>query len=250
MAYDTVIVKEPPKTKEKRIMIVGMPGIGSVGKMSIEYMIDVLKPSLCAQITSRRMPAFSYIDTNNNMKLPEILLYQKKMGQRRIFFLSGDYQPLSEEDIFDFCDEIIELSVMLGIKEIVCTGGIGLSAMPKDPEIYAVSSMPIPKKIVSIGAKTKAHGIISTVSGVTGMLPVLAPTQGITSYALLVETIGIPDSISLKSARNLLHFMTKAYQLKINLKRLDEELKTSTKISELEKLPKGGVIKDETSYIG
>jgi uncharacterized protein len=249
MAYSYESIKEPPATNEKRIMIIGMPGIGNVGKISADYIIDVLKMQKMGVFKTNRMPVFSYIDSNNVMRLPEIGLYQKKMGESRIFILSGDFQPLSEEDMFSFCECLLNMAKKWKIKEMACTGGVGLNVMPDDPKIYVSSASGVPKKIISLGAIPNVHGIIGTIAGVTGLLPVIAPSYKIKSYSLLVETVALPDSISLKSASNLIVFLTKAYGLRINLKRLDDEMKDTARISELDKVPRG-VAKDETSYIG
>ena len=200
MSYFYEVIKEPPKKKEKRIMIVGMPGIGNVAKLSLEYIIDVLKPQKSAVFASKRMPVFSYIDSSNKMKLPEISLYQKKFGTTRVFFLSGDYQPLSEEDMFSFCELLLEFCKSWNIKEIVCTGGVGLPHIPDDPGIYASTATSVPKKIESLGAKTKIHGVISTIAGVTGLLPVLSEKYKITSvprFSLLISSTSYPDFPSL-----------------------------------------------------
>jgi uncharacterized protein len=250
MTFTIENIKNIVKKDENRIMIIGMPGIGNAGKLSVDYIIEILKFEKIAIFETKRMPVFSYIDMSDKMKLPELAVYQKKISENRVFILSGDFQPLNEEDMFLFSNSVLEYCKTNKIKEVICTGGIGLPLLPDEPEIYAASATIIPKNVVKAGAKIKIHGHIASIAGITGLLPVLAQKHKIKSYAILVETIAFPDSISLKSARNLILFLNKLIPLKINLKRLDTEMKDTSKISELEKVHHGGAMKDETSYIG
>ena len=57
------------------ILVEGLPGIGSVGKIAIDYMIDKLKPTLLYKIHSHEFPHTVYLTEKSFVELPSVTLY-------------------------------------------------------------------------------------------------------------------------------------------------------------------------------
>jgi len=156
------------RRNEKRVLITGMPGIGSVGRLTAEYLVETLKPKEIAEIRTKRMPTASFVQDNNLIVLPKIHIYQKKNKDYRIFVLTGDFQPLSEEDTFYFCEEVINTAKKLGITSIITTGGIGLPSLSHDPKVYVTGPEDKSlKKLSKAGALTQIFGIVGPIMGVS-----------------------------------------------------------------------------------
>ena len=238
--------------KEKRILITGMPGIGNVGRLTTEYLVETLKPKEICEIKTRRMPTASFVQEDNLIILPTIRLYQKKNKDYRIFILSGDYQPLNEEDTFYFCEKVAEAAKLLKIKSIITTGGIGLPEMLQNPKVYVTGPKMKPLSVLErAGAKSDIYGIVGPIMGVSGILPMVAGDNGIDSSVLLAETLATQEAIGLTSARAMLKVLSKAYDIKINFKKLEEEIKELTQaVSKLDSIRSVQSGKNETSYIG
>jgi proteasome assembly chaperone (PAC2) family protein len=75
------------------ILIEGLPGIGSVGKIAVDFMIDKLKPVLLYKIYSHEFPHSVYLTENSFVELPSVSLYYVKNKNRDILLLAGDAQP-------------------------------------------------------------------------------------------------------------------------------------------------------------
>ena len=70
-------LKRNPKLK-RPIFIEGLPGIGNVGKVVVDFLIDELKAKKLFDITSDTFPHSVFVTENNLIDLPKISIYYKK----------------------------------------------------------------------------------------------------------------------------------------------------------------------------
>ena len=54
------------------ILIVGLPGIGNVGKVSVDFMIDELKAKKVYELFSYSFPHSVFVNEDNLVELPSI----------------------------------------------------------------------------------------------------------------------------------------------------------------------------------
>ncbi|MFH0798453.1 MAG: PAC2 family protein, partial [Candidatus Woesearchaeota archaeon] len=63
----------------KPVLIEGLPGIGNVGKVAADFIIDSLKAKKVLEIHSYHFPHSVFINEKNLIELPIIELYHKKI---------------------------------------------------------------------------------------------------------------------------------------------------------------------------
>lgn len=160
------------------ILVEGLPGIGNVGKIAVDFIIDELNAEKLCNVFSNQMPNSVFVNDDNLVELPLIEIYYKKMkGKNDLMFLSGDVQPIEEESSYDFSDKILELVEEQGGKEVLTLGGVGLPSAPKKPKVYCTgNSKKMIKKYTSGMSNVHAnlYGIIGPIVGVSGLLVGLA----------------------------------------------------------------------------
>ena len=54
------------------ILIEGLPGMGNVGKIAVDFLIDALDAKKVYEITSNRLPHCVFVNEENMVELPEI----------------------------------------------------------------------------------------------------------------------------------------------------------------------------------
>jgi uncharacterized protein len=214
---------------ENSILVEGLPGIGNVGKIATDFIIEQMKAKKIAEFYSYDLPHSVFIRENNLVELPKLELYLLKKGKDvkdNLLFLTGDVQPNDERSCYEFCDELLDFVEKYGCTEVITTGGIGLPRVPKNPQVYCTANekdiVKKYKKLAKINDKT--HGIVGPVVGVTGLLLGLAGKRNIPAISLLTETFAHPMYLGMASARNLLEVMNKIFNLKLNLDNLDQEI--------------------------
>jgi proteasome assembly chaperone (PAC2) family protein len=220
-------IEKLSKTSEKNpILIEGLPGIGNVGKIAVEYLIDALKAKKVYEIRSNELHHYVFVNEKNLIELPCIDIYSAKISDKNILLLSGDIQPHSESACHSFCNKILETFEKSKGKEIITLGGIAMHEVPTDPTMYFTANSSNMLKKYSAGAKPKKelHEFIGPIVGVTGLLPGLAGRKKIPAITILVETSETPGHIGLIEAKKLVKHLNKKLGLKIKEKDIEKEL--------------------------
>jgi len=252
-------IKEFSKPELKNpILIEGLPGIGNVGKIAVDFMIDNLKAKKFIDIYSKAFPNSVFVNEKNLVHLPRISLYYKRLKNKDVIFLAGDVQPLDEKACYEFCDLIIEIFKKNKGKEIITMGGIGMPKIPKDPKVYCTANNnDIIKKYKTREINDQIFGTVGPIIGVTGLLVGLAGKSYIPSIALLAQTFGHPNYLGIKGANEILRLLDKKLDLNLNLDSLAKEIKDierEIKLKTANPIPKIKAIDIEerlhNSYIG
>ncbi len=229
-AWKIDITGKKPKLNNP-VLIEGLPGIGNVGKIVVDFMIDELNAKKLYDITSHTFPHSVFINENNLVELPKIEIYYKKGKNNDIIFLAGDVQPIDEVSSYEFTEKILDIAKEFKCKEIITLGGIGLADIPKKPKVYCTgnSKSLIRKYKNGIKFYDKLHGVVGPIIGVTGLLIGLAEQRKIRAISFLAETYGHPMYLGIKGARQILAILNNNLKLKINLNKLDKEIKNIDK---------------------
>lgn len=245
-----------PKLKEP-ILIEGLPGIGNVGKIAVDFIIEELRAKKLYTLFSHTLPHSVFVNDNNLVELPKIEIYYKKReGKSDLLFLVGDVQPIDEKSSYTFCETVLEKLKKFKCKEVITTGGIGLQDMPDKPKVYiTASSEDILDKYSKDSEVSKdIHDVVGPIIGVSGLLVGLAPKYNISGVALLSETFGHPMYLGINGAKGILKILNKKLGLNVDVKKMNEEIedleketiKRTKELSDLQKKSKSF----DTSYIG
>jgi uncharacterized protein len=249
------------------IFIEGLPGIGNVGKIAVDFLIEEFGARKIYSFFSHKFPHSVFVGEDNLVEMPKLDLYVKKFNsggkKRDLLLLTGDIQPIDEESCFTFCEEILKIVKQFKCSEVITTGGIGLQVMPEHPRVfctgndeqllkqYIKSSIPIQKKI---------FGVVGPIVGVSGILLGLGKKRGVKGVSLLAETFGHPMYLGIKGAKELLKVLEKKFSLGIDIHRMSKEIievekelmkKTKEWATEMASTQAGAKARrKEASYIG
>jgi len=212
------------------VLLEGLPGIGNVGKIAVDFLVEELKAKKICSFFSYKFPHSVFVNENNLIEMPKIEVYYKKFkdkNKRDLLLLVGDIQPIDEESCYSFCDEVLELMKGWGCKEIVTTGGIGLQKTPEKPRVYCTSNDEVLlKNYVKKGiyVERDIFGVVGPIVGVSGVLLGRGKQKGVKGVALLAETLGHPMFLGIKGAKELLKVLDDQFALGLNLKKLSKEI--------------------------
>jgi len=210
------------------IFIEGLPGIGNVGKVAIDFIIDELKSTKLYEITSYTFPHSVFVNENNLVELPHIEVFYKKFNDKRsdLLLMGGDVQPVDEVSSYEFSDKILDILEDFKGKEIITLGGIGLAEIPKKPQVYCTgNSKRIIKKYKNENVNDKLYGVVGPIVGVSGLLLGLAQQRKIEAISFLAETYGHPMYLGIQGAREILNVLNKNFKLNLDTDKLDKEIK-------------------------
>lgn len=211
----------------KPVFIEGLPGIGNVGKVAVDFLIDEVKAVKLYEITSHTFPHSVFVNEDNLVELPIVEVFYKKLGGKLdLLLLGGDVQPIDEISSYEFSEKILDIAQKFKVKEMVTLGGIGLADIPKKPKVYCTGNT---KKIIERYrhnlVSNDLYGVVGPIVGVSGLLLGLASRRNIEAIAFLAETYGHPMYLGIKGAKEILKVLNDKLSLKIDVNKLDKEIK-------------------------
>jgi len=239
------------------ILIEGLPGVGNVGKIATDYMIDSLKAKKLYEITSYNLPHYVFVNEENLIELPTIEIFYKNYKNHTLLLLAGDIQPIDEGSCHRFCEQILDLiEDHKGKKEIITLGGIALKKNPKNPKVYAAANnLKIRKKYSKTLMDNNMYGLVGPIVGVSGLLVGLAGKRKIPAVSLLAETHGHPAHLGINSAKAILKLLNSKLKLNMKLKNLSEDIleiehNEKAKLNKIRKIKKSPSKNKDLTYIG
>ncbi len=225
-------VKKLPQL-DHPILIEGLPGIGNVGKIAADFLVEEFGATKLYSFFSYKFPHSVFVGENNLIDMPKIEMYYRKFNgtngskKRDLLFLVGDIQPLDEEGCYSFCEEILKIAKQFQCKEIITTGGIGLQQVPDKPKVYCTANDAQLFKEYSnkeMLVEKEIFGVVGPIVGVSGVLLGLGKKRGIKGVALLAETFGHPMYLGIKGAKEILRVLENKLHYGLDLKRMNKEI--------------------------
>jgi len=237
-----LILHEKPK---RPVIIEGFPGIGFVGTIAVEYMINHLKTKSIGHIFDDKLPPIAMLHGDETRRLLEIFYSPKE----NIVFVHAIAGVKGIE--WEVSDAILELAKTLNAKEIISLEGVVSPLEDGLSRIFVKSNYPkAEKEFRKMGIEKLESG---AVTGVTGALMLKA--EHVNSTFLFAETsVGMPDS---RSAAELIKYLDVYLGLKIDpapLRKQAEEfenkLKDMVKLSMKAQSGSKDAKPEDLSYLG
>ena len=217
---EDVVVRylEKPKLK-KTILIEGLPGIGLVGKLAADHMLDELKAKKFAELYSPYLPPQVAIKEDGIIKLVNNELYYWKGKKNDIILLVGDFQGITPDSQYRLSEKAIEVAQEFGLKRIITLGGLGTGEIAKIPKVFGAAT---DKKQVE---ELKEYGVVfrggGAIFGAAGLLLGIGMLKNVPAACLMGETHG--QVIDAKSAESVLKVLAKILDIKLEMKEINKK---------------------------
>lgn len=247
-------IEKKPKLKNP-ILIEGLPGIGNVGKLAVEHLIETIKATKFAELHCKDFPPQVFINTDGTVELVNNEFYYwkaKKKNQRDVILLTGDYQGLSSQGQYELVEKILDIVESLGVKEIYTLGGYGLGHEIEEPKVLcATSDKSLVKVMKKYGAVFKKNEPGGGIVGASGLLLGLGKIRGLQGACFMGETPGY--LVDPKSAKAVLKILMQITNIEVSLTALEKKAKEIENIAHQLKEIEGLGSKEkpeELKYIG
>ena len=194
------------------VVIVGLPGVGHVGKLVVDHLVRVLSAVKVAEMTSTLFPPQMYLSDDAVLRMPrnELFFAPGSEDCPPVLLLAGDCQSTTPEGHYKLGDAYIHVFELLGVKRIYTLGGYGIGRMVEKPRILAaLSSAALKDEVLSAGAVLNKDEPVGGIIGAAGLLITLGRLVGMEGIALLGETSGyLVDPVSSTAVLDVLENLT------------------------------------------
>lgn len=217
----TIIVEKKGIKIKNPILIEGLPGIGLVAKIAVDYLIKKTNAKKIAIIYSPYFPPQVIMQKSGIVRMPSLRLYLIKGQKNDFLILAGDNQPNEFIAQYQLNKDIVKYFRKKKGKMIITLGGYGTGNIKNDHEIYGAATS---KKIVKEYEKfnIKFGQTPGAIVGAAGLLIGLAKLYKMDGICLMAQTHG--NYIDPKASFYLLNKLLEIMNLKIDTQELENKV--------------------------
>lgn len=250
----SVIHEEPTLTDP--ILVEGLPGVGNVGKLAAEHLLDQLKAVKLADIYSVHFPPQVVLDDDGVAKLVNNEVYYSKSedGSRPdLLIVVGDFQGLTPEGQYDISDYLLQMAMKYNVKRIYTLGGYGVGKILDDPRVLgAATSLELVEEMKEKGVIFSKGEPGSGIVGASGLLLGLGKIYGMDAVCLMGETSGY--FVDPKGAEAVLRILSSLLNVEIDFTDLESKAEQidaiASKLKEMETPQLDEAPPEDLRYIG
>lgn len=243
-----------PSDLNDPVLIEGLPGVGNVGKLAADHLINELDAEKIAQIHSKHFPPQVLMHDNGTVRLVnnEVYLWRNPDGGSDLVILIGDYQGLTAQGQYELASGLLDIMDDLGVGRFYTLGGYGTGEILEDVRVLgAATEEPLVKEMEKHGVEFSKDEPGGGIVGASGLLLGLGKTRGIKGICLMGETSGY--LVDPRSARALLEILDELFGLELDFSDLEDRAEQMDELTQqlrdLERHTEGPD-DDELQYIG
>lgn len=240
------------------VFLVGLPGVGHVGKLVAEHLIEELDAEKIIEIYSQHFPPQVLVDENSEIHMVNNEMYVCSTGKADILILVGDHQSSTGEGHYELCDLYLDIAEEFGIERIYTLGGFPTGQLTYSDEVLgAVNNPELSEELKEIGVVFKENEPGGGIVGASGLILGLSKFRNIDAACLMGLTSGY--LVDPKSAQSLLKVICRIFEIEIDEGPLEERAKEMEKIvarlKEVEQqqqqaIPEANIRDEDLRYIG
>jgi len=173
---------------ESPVLVEGLPGFGSVGKLAARLLIEFTRAEVFAEVYSPSFPDYVTVDKSGVCRPPRNEFSAAAFGKAQFLVLTGDSQPAREDVVayYRLCSDILDFAEQFNCKVLATMGGVP-SSRPAGEVYVAATSAKLAVEAMEKGAVIYGRGRIV---GAAGLMLGLAKERGWDGVCLLGATAG------------------------------------------------------------
>jgi len=229
---DIRFLKQPEEVGLRNpVFIEGLPGIGHVGKLVADHLVNELETVKVVEIYSHYFPPQVMVDESGTIKMPnnEIYAYKSNGNSPDLLILVGDFQSISNEGHFELVNAYIEVAKKFNVSKIYTLGGYGIGRLIEEPYVIGAANNPeMIEELKSYGVKFERGEPGGGIIGASGLLLGISKLEGIDAACLMGVTSGY--MVDPKSAKAVLDVLKSMLNLDVGVEELDKRAREMEKL--------------------
>ncbi|MBP2201785.1 uncharacterized protein (TIGR00162 family) [Methanococcus voltae] len=211
-------IKEHEPLKDA-VLIEGLPGIGHVGRIAAEHLIDEFNGEKVMEIYCSDFPPQVNVKPDGSVEFMsnDIYLIEEPIP---MVIIVGNTQSLSPAGQYEVSKRLMELGIEYGATKTYTLGGLGIGQIPtEDLKVYVASTS------AEIAEQHKEYGVEfrddnGSILGAAGLMLMFSKLNNIEATCLMAETIGYV--VDPKASTNVLNVLSKALGFEVDSKKLEQ----------------------------
>ncbi len=241
---------------EAEVLVEGLPGVGHVGKLVVEHLLEEFDSELVAEIHSQHLPPQVTVDDDGLTELVSVDIHYCDADGVDLLLLSGDHQSQTIDGHYKMAAEILDLCRDMGVETAYALGGVATGEMVEEYSVVGASNSE------SLLEKLEEHGVefgegepTGGIIGISGLLLGLGELEEVEAACLMGETSGY--IVDPKSAQAVLDVLTDVLGFTVDREDLEDRAEEMEEVvqrleemnQDVDRMPKMPS-EDDLRYIG
>ncbi|RCU46195.1 proteasome assembly chaperone family protein [Haloplanus salinus] len=250
-AIEIETVAEP--TLSDPVLIEGLPGVGHVGKLAAEYLLEEFESELVRRVYADEFPPQVSIDEDGVAELVCAEFHAVETDGRDLLVLTGDHQAGSNAGHYRLTESFLDVAEGTGVADLFALGGVPTGELIEEYHVLgAVTDAGLKPDLEAEGVEFREDEPAGGIVGVSGLLLGIGGRRGLDATCLMGETSGY--LVDPKSARAVLEVLEGILDFELDYESLEdraEEMEEVVgKIQEMQNQSAQMPTDDDLRYIG
>ena len=237
---------------EDPVLIEGLPGVGHVGKLAAEHLVEECESTLVRRVYATEFPPQVSVDGEDGVAaLTCAEFHAVEAGDTDLLVLTGDHQAGTNAGHYQLTSTFLDVAASFGATRAFALGGVPTGELVEEYTVLgAVSDAALSEDLRAVGVEFRPDEPAGGIVGVSGLVLGLGARRGFDAACLMGETSGY--LVDPKSAQAVLESLSAFLDFEVEYDSLEdraEEMEEVVgKIREMQDGP--AVPDDDLRYIG
>ena len=240
---------------DRPVLVEGLPGVGHVGKLAADHLLEELDSTLVRRVYSEHFPPQVDIDDVGVAELTGAEFYAVETDGRDMLVLAGNHQAQSNHGHYRLTNAFLDVAEDFAVGAVYALGGVPTGELVDEPEVIgaATTDASMVESLEDVGVEFREDEPAGGIVGVSGLLLGLGARRDLPAACLMGETSGY--LVDPMSARAVLEVLTELLEFEVGYgsleDRAEEMEEVINKIQEMESQQSMDVPSDDDlRYIG
>ncbi|MFB6281534.1 MAG: proteasome assembly chaperone family protein [Haloferacaceae archaeon] len=245
---ETEVVADP--ALDDPVLVEGLPGVGHVGKLAAEHLLDEFESELVRRVYADDFPPQVVVE-DDVAQLVHAAFHAVETDGRDLLVLTGDHQAGSAAGHYRLTDAFLDVAEAFDVERAFAMGGVPTGELVEEYTVVgAVTDRSMVADLEAAGVEFRDDEPAGGIVGVSGLLLGLGARRGLPVACLMGETSGY--LVDPKSARTVLESLQELLGFDVDFSSLEDRAEEMEEVvGKLQEMQEGSAVADDDlRYIG
>jgi hypothetical protein len=252
---DTIdVVEVDDVTLDTPVLVEGLPGVGHVGKLAADHLLEEFDSTLVRRLHSEQLPPQVTVEDDGTVELSALSFHAVETGGQDLLVLTGDHQAQTNVGHYQLTTAVLDVATEFDVERAYALGGVPTGELIEEYDVLgAATTDSLVESLEDVGVEFREDEPAGGIVGISGLLLGLGERRGLDAACLMGETSGY--LVDPSSAKAVLEVLQDLLEFEVDYEDLDDRAEEMeevvSKIQELEAQQSATAsTDDDLRYIG
>lgn len=234
------------------VLIEGLPGVGHVGKLAAEHLLEECDSELVRRVYTTQFPPQVNVDDEGVADLTCAEFHAVETSGSDLLVLTGDHQAATNDGHYRLTEAFLDVADEFGAERAFALGGVPTGELIEEYTVLgAVSGVDLKETLEAADVAFRPDEPAGGIVGVSGLVLGLGKRRGFEAACLMGETSGY--IVDPKSARAVLEVLEDVLDFEVDFESLEDRAEEMEEVvGKIQEMQEGSgmAADDELRYIG